>query len=93
MQNLHFGMELFSKSPNFNGSVGEIDNPNIKLYIYEAIEDFSKSINIEDNIRSYMLRGTARSVLGDNYCYDFMKACELGESAACEMYYGNCKWK
>jgi uncharacterized protein (TIGR02145 family) len=50
----------------------------------EAIVDYTKAININPlNLLAYINRGKAKEILGMDFCSDFIKACELGDSVGC----------
>lgn len=74
------------------GDDWNLDDPQIKVYLYEAIEDFSKAIKIDyNNPNIYMLRGMVKTVLEIDFCDDFQKGCELGIIKACDIFNNICK--
>ena len=54
-----------------------------------AIIEYTKAIELDPDFAvAYVGRGHSKSQIKQNYCYDFKKACDLGE---CENYNKDCK--
>ena len=57
-----------------------------------AIDDYNRAIRINpDYAGAYVIRGFVKKKLGEYYCDDYKKACELGEKRACSWFSSQCK--
>jgi tetratricopeptide (TPR) repeat protein/tRNA A-37 threonylcarbamoyl transferase component Bud32 len=58
----------------------------------DAIADYSNAIRIDpDDAISYRYRGIAKENIGQAYCSDYKRACDLGDEECCEWYYKQCR--
>ena len=58
----------------------------------DAIADYSNAIRIDpDDAISYRYRGIAKENIGQSYCSDYKRACDLGDEECCEWYYKQCR--
>ena len=65
-----------------------------KLKDYDgAITDYNKAISLNpDFAEAYKNRGISKENLGQPYCSDYKKACDLGKSDCCEWYNSDCRY-
>jgi tetratricopeptide (TPR) repeat protein len=59
---------------------------------YGAITDYTKAISLNpDFVEAYTGRGICKEILGQPYCSDWKKGCELGNQNCCEWYNNQCR--
>tara|TARA_B110000879_G_scaffold116974_1_gene155672 strand:- start:17 stop:745 length:729 start_codon:yes stop_codon:yes gene_type:complete len=71
----------------------ESGNAKKNLKDYEgAIADYTKAISLNpDYANAYNNRGICKEILGQPYCSDWKKGCELGNQNCCEWYNNQCR--
>ena len=67
-------------------------NSKAKLKDYNgAISDYTKAIEFNpDYLDAYLNRANSKKTLGNPFCSDYKKACELGDSQSCDSHNAEC---
>jgi len=84
--------KVIELKPNYEAAYWCKGLSKYKLKDYSgAILDFTKTIKLNPNYTSaYKIRGIAKEKLGQSFCSDYKKACELGDQKSCEWYNKQC---
>jgi tetratricopeptide (TPR) repeat protein len=85
-------IKVIEFKPNYANAYYYRGNSKAKLKDYNgAIGDYTNAIELKpDYLDAYLNRASSKKTLGNPFCSDYKKACELGDSQSCDWHNADC---